>query len=152
MSFISVASGDSCYKGYEYYLEKKVISYKEIEKDIYIGIVKGRGDNLYRVKIDINHSRRSICNCPFANGRRVLCKHAIALYFTIFPEEAKKHKEELDRKCEEYEQYQKEIHIKLKKYIDKMNKEQLRKEIWSLLNDCPEWTYDKFVNDHLDDL
>ena len=36
----------------------------------------------------IKHPRKSKCNCPFAEGRRVVCKHMIALYFTIEPQAA----------------------------------------------------------------
>ncbi|NMB97839.1 MAG: hypothetical protein GYA02_14710 [Clostridiaceae bacterium] len=39
--------------------------------------------------INIVHPRKSKCNCPHADGRRVICKHMIALYFTVFPKEAK---------------------------------------------------------------
>lgn len=31
---------------------------------------------------ETRHPRKSFCNCPFADGRRVVCKHMITLYFT----------------------------------------------------------------------
>ncbi len=40
------------------------------------------------VHIDKNHPRKSTCNCPFADVRRVVCKHMIALYFTAEPKAA----------------------------------------------------------------
>lgn len=39
----------------------------------------------------MEHPRKSICNCPHADGRRVICKHMIALLFTASPEAANKH-------------------------------------------------------------
>ena len=62
------------------------------------------------------------------------------------------YKEEYDRGFVEYEEYQQEIYNKLIKYIDKMTKSELKDELLSILNDCPEWIYDIFVNEHLDDL
>mgnify|MGYP002644725577 CR=1 FL=1 len=46
------------------------------------------GNNKYVVHIDKMHPRKSKCNCPFADGRRVVCKHMIALYFTAEPQAA----------------------------------------------------------------
>ena len=34
-------------------------------------------------------SKKIKVHCPHADGRRVICKHMIALYFTVFPKEAK---------------------------------------------------------------
>lgn len=45
-------------------------------------------NNKYVVHIDKKHPRKSKCNCPFADGRRVVCKHMIALYFTAEPQAA----------------------------------------------------------------
>ena len=39
------------------------------------GKAKGSGDAVY-----------AVCNCPFAEGRRVICKHMVALDLGIFPE------------------------------------------------------------------
>ena len=38
----------------------------------------------------MEHPRKSKCN-PHADGRRVICKHMIALLFTASPEAANKH-------------------------------------------------------------
>lgn len=88
MGLIEVASGNSVWRGMDYYNDKKVKSWKNAGDGIYEGIVSGSGDNIYVVHIDKNHPRKSICNCPFANGRRVVCKHMIALYFTAEPKAA----------------------------------------------------------------
>ena len=48
-------------------------------------LLPGVKNNFYDTTIDFLHPKRSACNCPFAEGRRVICKHMIALYFTAVP-------------------------------------------------------------------
>jgi len=85
MGLIEIASSNSVWRGMDYYENKKVISWNKSGDDIYDGIVSGSKGNSYAVHIDKAHPRRSVCNCPFADGRRVVCKHMIALYFTAEP-------------------------------------------------------------------
>ncbi|MBQ0089720.1 MAG: hypothetical protein KBT27_10375, partial [Prevotellaceae bacterium] len=49
---------------------------KRISPFAYDGIVSGSENNKYSVHIETDHPRRSKCNCPFADGRRVVCKQA----------------------------------------------------------------------------
>ena len=83
MRFINLGSYNSQFRGLDYCEDKKVIEYKKINDFIYTSKVKGSLNNVYSVVIDIEHPRRSTCNCEHANGRRVICKHMIATYFTI---------------------------------------------------------------------
>ena len=69
----------------DYYNNKKVVSWKTFKNGVYEGIVSGSESNMYTVHIDTEHPGKSFCNCPFADGRRVVCKHMIALYFTAEP-------------------------------------------------------------------
>ena len=57
MSILSLASSKSAWKGYEYYKENKVLSYKKLNNSTFNGIVNG--NNKYNVLIDIEHSRNS---------------------------------------------------------------------------------------------
>ena len=50
------------------------------------GKVRGSNDAVYDVTIDTVHSKKSVCNCPFVEGRRVIRKHMVALNLVIFPE------------------------------------------------------------------
>ena len=50
------------------------------------GKVRGSNDAVYDVTIDTVHSKKSVCNCPFIEGRRVIRKHMVALNLGIFPE------------------------------------------------------------------
>ena len=87
MGLIEVASGNSVWRGIDYYENKKVISWEKTSKTTYIGKVAGSGGKIYDVEVDTAHPKRSKCNCAFANGRRVVCKHMLAVYFTAEPEQ-----------------------------------------------------------------
>ena len=52
--------------------------------------------------IDIEHSKKSTCTCPHAEGTRRVCKHKVALFFSVFPEEA----DRALREAEEREAYE----------------------------------------------
>ena len=53
---------------------------------------------IYHVTINREHPRSSTCDCPYAKGRKVVCKHMIALLFTAEP----KIYEDYKRECEEW--------------------------------------------------
>ena len=50
------------------------------------GKVRGSNDAVYDVTTDTVHSKKSVCNCPFVEGRKVIRKHMVALNLGIFPE------------------------------------------------------------------
>ena len=70
MNFISSASGESRWRGYDYWEEKKVLSYECASGHEAEGIVKG--SEIYHVKIDTEHPRKSTCDCPFAQENYTL--------------------------------------------------------------------------------
>ena len=47
MGLIELASGNSIWRGIDYYNEKKVISWKKLGSDTYSGIVSGNGAEPY---------------------------------------------------------------------------------------------------------
>lgn len=83
--------------------------------------------------IDKVHPRKSSCNCPFAEGRRVICKHMIALLFTSEPKAA----EDFLRQVEEWEQEEKEreqLHYKeLREYVNSLPKKELQERLYEAL-------------------
>ena len=101
MEIISLASGSSCWRGLDYYKEKRVVELNKINENEYSSIVKGT--NNYNVHLDIEHPRKSSCNCPLAKDKRIICKHIVATYFTAMPKEATNFEEEQNRLQEEYE-------------------------------------------------
>lgn len=95
MSILTSASGSSVSRGYDYYNRSKVSKIMQLNDHEYEGYVDGSSKRPYYVKIDINHPRKSYCDCPHANSN-IICKHMVALYFSLFQDEA-----------EEYEEWQK---------------------------------------------
>lgn len=86
MSILTSASSSSVSRGYDYYKYNKVSNVKQLNDHEFEGYVDGSLKNPYYVKIDIEHPRKSYCDCPHANGN-ITCKHMIALYFELFPDE-----------------------------------------------------------------
>ena len=119
----------------------------KINEDEYSSIVKG--SNNYNVHLDIEHPRKSSCNCPLANGKRIICKHIVATYFTAFPNEAVSFEEEQNRLQEEYEKEQEEEYDKAIKYLNRMSKQDLIEELIQVFDYGPEWIYNDFVKRNL---
>lgn len=88
MGLLDIASSRTISRGFDYYFNDYVKDVKQINDYEYEGYVKGSLNEPYFVHINIKHPKKSYCNCPFANGNRI-CKHMIALYFTVFEDEAK---------------------------------------------------------------
>lgn len=147
MGIISVASGNSCWRGLDYYKDKKIIELNKINEDEYSSIVKGT--NNYNVHLDIEHPRKSSCNCPLANGKRIICKHIVATYFAAMPKEATNFEEEQNRLQEEYEKEQEEEYDRAIKYLNKMSKQELIEELIQVFDCGPEWIYKDFVKRNL---
>ena len=81
MGLIEIASGNSVWRGMDYYENHKVVSWNKSGNSTYKGGVSGSNEENYNVHIDKLHPRKSVCNCPIAEVRRVVCKHMIALFF-----------------------------------------------------------------------
>lgn len=77
------------------------------------------------VHIDKVHPRKSSYNYPFAAGRRVVCKHMIALYFTAEPDAAVDFKKKVEE-WEKEEEREKQHYAELEKYVNSLSKNELR--------------------------
>lgn len=151
MGLLNLASGISVWRGYEYYqIPKKVTAIQKCSETEFKGTVSGSNGEQYEVFIDIAHPRKSHCSCPHANGRRIICKHMVALYFTVFPEEAKTYYQQVLDDEEESEREQEELEEAVVKYVSRMKKDELRQALLELLFDGPEWQYERFVREHVD--
>ncbi len=133
MGLIEMASDNSVWRGMDYYERKMVCSWKKSGEEAYDGVVSGSEGNKYSVHIDKVHPRKSSCNCPFAEGRRVICKHMIALLFTAEPKTA----EDFLRQVEKWEQEEKErerLHYKeLREYVNSLSKKELQERLYEAL-------------------
>ena len=152
MGLLECASGASVWRGYDYYRHKHVVKLEQIAEDTFLANVTGSSGELYSVELHINHPRKSKCNCPRANGKRVTCKHIVAAYFTALPQEAERFfKEAMEYEMEE-EKRQEELYDRVHDYVNKMKKNDLQQAFLQLLFDGPEWQYDRFIREHgLDD-
>ena len=129
MDFLCAGSQSSRLRGYEYYLQGNVLNVKQIEQTKYTAQVKGSGKNIYDVTIDMEHPRKSLCNCPKALGKITLCKHKIAVYFAVNPNGG----EETVREYESYgsvDEYKKaKLRDKYRSWIYGMSKSELREAL-----------------------
>lgn len=126
MSILSAASDASVWRGYEYYEKKKVLSWKQTGEHEYEGEVAGSGKKPYHVMIDTEHPRRSTCDCPLAKGKRIVCKHKVALFFTVFPKEADDYIAEIEEYEREEEERERELYERIEKYVMSLSIEELR--------------------------
>ena len=140
MGLIDLASSNSLWRGIDYYQSKNVKKIKKINDDEYDSIVSGTEE--YNVHIDINHPRKSTCTCPFADGRRVICKHMVATFFTIYPEEAERIIKE-EQEYEEEEERLFEEHLEeVREYVNGLTEDEVRALLIDKLMD--EWYDDDY--------
>ena len=138
MGLIEMASGNSVWRGMDYYKNKKVIAWEKSGTDTYDGQVSGSGNSKYFVHIDKAHPRKSTCNCPFAEGRRVVCKHMIALYFTAEPQAAKDFLKKVEQWEAEEAEREKQHYDDLKKYVKGLSKTELQEQLLNALVELEE--------------
>lgn len=151
MGLLELASGDSFWKGYDYYQEKKVFDLQKIGDQSFSALVTGNRKTPFQVEINVEHPRKSKCTCPHASGKRIVCKHMIAVYFSVFPEEATRVYQEAEEYQKAEEKRQEILEKKLIAYICGMKKEELRQAMLELLFDGPEWQYERFIREHLNE-
>ena len=133
MKFLNAASNNSFWRGIDYHHEKRIVSWEKLDKNCFRGKVKGSDQAVYNVTIDTEHPKRSACNCPFADGRRVVCKHMIALYLGIFPEKEQQIMDYIDEQEELYEeewkQEMQEREDEIVAYVMSLSKAELRAQL-----------------------
>ena len=138
MSLIGVASADSVWRGMEYSEDKMGASWNEAADGTYDGVVEGSNGNSYVVHVDKIHPRKSTCTCPFAEGRRVVCKHMIALYFTAEPKVAEDFKKQVENWEREEEERAKQHYEDLRKYVNSLKKRELQIQLYDALVELEE--------------
>ncbi len=136
MGLIEIASNNSFWRGYDYYKDGNVKSKRQISEYQYEGEVEGSESNIYSVMIDVQHPKRSICNCPHAEGSRRICKHKVALYLSIFPEEGDRVLREVEEwEAGEEQRWQDECK-KIERYVNSLTKKELREQLlWRLIDE-----------------
>lgn len=133
MKLLNLASNNSFWRGIDYHHDKRVMSWEKISGDQFKGEVRGSNNSVYHVEIDLKHPKKSTCNCPFADGRRVICKHMVALNLGIFPGKEQQMMEYIDEQNALYEQ-EREQELDMRKaeieaYVMGLSKAELRVQL-----------------------
>ena len=170
MSILTSASSSSVRRGYDYYKHNKVNNVKQLNDHEFEGYVDGSLRKPYYVKIDIEHPRKSYCDCPHANGN-ITCKHMTALYFELFSDEVDDYEswlnsdydEENEEEYYDYDSYYDEgnsyydyrgnsnfekplfFDIVLEKYVNGLDIEQLRKILLTELKNNEKRTFELYL-------
>lgn len=98
---------------------------------------------------DLEHPKRSNCDCPFANGHKI-CKHMVALFFAALPEEALAYKAAIDAAIQEEAQYREELPDRIERYVNSLAKADLCELTLRLIYELPEWEFEQFVRGNID--
>lgn len=172
MSILTSASSSSVRRGFDYYEYDKVNLVKQLNEYEFEGYVDGSLNKPYYVKIDVKHPKKSYCDCPHANGN-ITCKHMVALFFTIFNDEAEEYSDWLHSEYDEdYEddnedyyddfysedyydedesiEYEKPLFFEeiLNQYVDDLSANELKKILKKELLDNPEKTFDLYLKNN----
>ncbi len=137
MAFYSAASGRSLWRGVDYYKNDNVASWSAPSASIRKGTVLGSNQASYDVEIDLEHPKKSTCTCPFAEGRHVICKHMVALYFESVEGAYGKFEQEVERAQIAYEQeeerWKRETYLSIKKEVDGITAKEAREWLIDIL-------------------
>lgn len=150
MSLLSASSMESRWRGYEYFKAKKVSNLQKVGDERYSALVSGSDNAPYSVVIDLDHVRQSSCTCPHAAGRRVICKHMMATFFTAFPEAAAEYYADVLQAEKDWENYQDELAKKLIQYVQGLKKQEVQALLLELLETGPEWQWERFIREHIE--
>lgn len=117
--------------------QQQVLNFTEVENGIVEGAVSGSEGLEYAVSIDLAHPKRSTCNCKFADGRRVVCKHMIALYFASIPgayEQFEKDRRNWETQIElEERRWRKETRERIDRHAAALSAEEARTKLADIL-------------------
>lgn len=138
MGLIEMASRNSLSRGYEYYQLNKVLSWEDRDNGVYDGKVSGSDDNVYSVHIDTAHPKKSVCDCPFAAGRHVACKHMLALYFTADPKAVDIYLNKVREWEEAAEEMERQHKEEIRGYVNSLTKAELRERLYEALLELEE--------------
>ena len=116
----------------------KVEAYEQLAENIFESRIQGSAEDPYHTVIDIEHPKRSHCDCPFAKDRRVVCKHMVALCFTAFPSEADAFLREVKEPKKEEERRQQEHYKEIERYVKSLKKDELQKQLYNALLELEE--------------
>ena len=134
----------------EYYKQNKVLSYTVNEDGSCEGIVAGSGDGNYHVHVDMEHPRKSTCDCPLANGKKIICKHIVAVSLCLDESEADRFKNEKTIYASEEEERRAKKYEKYMGFARTMSPRELREAYVELMTELDEYRLkEKYGNPHI---
>ena len=138
MSIFSKASNSSYWRGFDYYENNHVKDIIQISNSEYKASVVGTKE--YQVTIDLEHPNKSTCTCPFVEGNHKMCKHMLAVAFSVCPDEVKtanrireEYYYEQEHKEERLSQIMKDKEKEIRKLVNSLSKEELRERLFNML-------------------
>ena len=145
MALENVASSTCITRGFLYYRKGKVQKVEKINDNEYSSVVTGSNGENYNTHINVEHPRTSTCDCPYAKDNSKICKHMVATYFSVFPDEAEEYYNRVGKYEEEEDKRVEGLRNKLSSCLKKMSREDLEKSISDFLLNGPEWLLDDFI-------
>ena len=138
MSIFTKASNASYWRGFDYFERKQVKNIRKVSDGVYEA--KVQGNETYDVKVDLNHPLNSTCTCPFVQGNKKICKHMIALAFSVSPKDVKEANQirndyyyEQEHKEKRLEKIMKENRIKIKKIVNSLSAKEAKERLYNML-------------------
>lgn len=138
MALIDIASSKSIWRGMEYFKQNKVTTFTPNDDGTYEGVVAGSGEEKYHVHVDMEHPRKSTCNCPLANGKMVICKHIVAVSLCVDSSEADRFLKEKTVYASEEEERRSKKYDKYMSYAKCMSTKELREAYVELMIELDE--------------
>lgn len=81
-------------------------------------------------------------NHSLLTGKRIICKHQIALYFSAFQKAAEQYYKEVIEYEQDEERQQEELDKKVISYIKSLSKEELRQILYEVIYDSSDWVFE----------
>jgi len=138
MGLLSSASNASAWRGYEYFRQGKVETYEKLNNNVYECHIEGSSATPYHTVINVAHPRQSHCDCPHAKDRQIICKHMMALLFTVFPDEAEEYVHQIEESEKAEKKRVQEHYEEIKRYVKGLNKEELQRALYDALIELEE--------------
>ena len=137
MEILYMCNATTNIRGYYYYKKGFVKELKQLDENIYTSVISGTYN--YNVILNLNNLRKCSCSCPH---KVKICKHVMATYYTVFPEEAKQYEEGLklvikgynEHKQRKEEQYN-EVYKRALEHVNSLTVDELKEELVNFMVD-----------------
>lgn len=148
IDILSVRDSDVRHDGYLYYINGKIGKITRCQNRIFKAKVLDFSGNVYSVMLDVDNPKKSECSCPKSSCKHKFCSHMAALYFAIFPAEAKRYYLIEGAPYDEKAFINERRKEKVKRWALKADRADLIEFIYALIDVTHDKTFEKFCNDN----